>query len=151
MRLELNQGWYRCRSYIFQFHKGAIRTISTPWVLPECRNFNSIKVRLEQSALLTPILRLSHFNSIKVRLEPCESTLQLQAENWFQFHKGAIRTSFSLCTEIKVVNFNSIKVRLELQMPWNLLANLCHFNSIKVRLEQNQIQLLLLPILISIP
>ena len=55
--------------YIFQFHKGAIRTENEVQVTEESRNFNSIKVRLE-------LLR-------KVSMIP--SLL-------FQFHKGAIRT-----------------------------------------------------------
>ena len=33
--------------YIFQFHKGAIRTENEVQVTEESRNFNSIKVRLE--------------------------------------------------------------------------------------------------------
>ena len=115
MRLELNQGWYRCRSYIFQFHKGAIRTISTPWVLPECRNFNSIKVRLEHGWL-------QHRITFKLL---------------FQFHKGAIRTSFPSLPFAILGYFNSIKVRLEhvANVPIRVRPN---FNSIKVRLEPPQ-------------
>ena len=53
----------------FQFHKGAIRTFTSKMAKPHFRNFNSIKVRLEQSTeQLVDYLRR------------------------FQFHKGAIRT-----------------------------------------------------------
>ena len=56
--------------FLFQFHKGTIRTI--PY-MPDgvfFRNFNSIKVRLELPDLLLIYLVVSYFNSIKVRLEP---------------------------------------------------------------------------------
>ena len=100
-------------SLLFQFHKGAIRTIRWKHSSLLQLYFNSIKVRLERSIRYCPYVyrvnfnsikvRLEHwatcrtrtcdpyFNSIKVRLEhtyPIESELILK----FQFHKGAIRT-----------------------------------------------------------
>ena len=56
-------------SHLFQFHKGAIRTMVNGGSQMQKINFNSIKVRLEQ-----PKKVLNH------RIEI------------FQFHKGAIRT-----------------------------------------------------------
>ena len=55
---------------IFQFHKGAIRTTNMGIVEYRCANFNSIKVRLEQSGAASQLPQLFVF----------------------QFHKGAIRT-----------------------------------------------------------
>ncbi len=55
------------------------------------RNFNSIKVRLEQIDLILPGTTQVHFNSIKVRLEPSNLNLCLHL-TIFQFHKGTIRT-----------------------------------------------------------
>ena len=55
---------------IFQFHKGTIRTQGHCGNLHQQPNFNSIKVRLEQCALV------------------CALTCAL-----FQFHKGTIRTT----------------------------------------------------------
>ncbi len=54
-------------------------------------NFNSIKVRLEQSAVFPEVER-----------------------NGFQFHKGTIRTVSSKYYGSQKRDFNSIKVRLEL-------------------------------------
>ena len=76
---------------MFQFHKGAIRTIYLLTMLMLIICFNSIKVRLEQRKVHRQ-KRIDHgFNSIKVRLE-----LTLRNDDshlWkFQFHKGAIRT-----------------------------------------------------------
>ena len=77
---------------LFQFHKGAIRTIYDTFAEAFQGNFNSIKVRLEQvSEDCMKVLQL-HFNSIKVRLE----------HDLFGY------------TKINTVYFNSIKVRLEL-------------------------------------
>ena len=58
-------------SFIFQFHKGAIRTLIECNYSDKYLDFNSIKVRLELSAQLDQI----NFTT-------------------FQFHKGAIRTWF---------------------------------------------------------
>ena len=38
----------------------------------------------------------------------------MRSSSRFQFHKGAIRTSVKVLTDITEANFNSIKVRLEL-------------------------------------
>ena len=102
VRLEQWKPWRRIFIlYIFQFHKGAIRT---KWHLPRCH-------------------QLGNFNSIKVRLEPLNQ-LQMLIDILFQFHKGAIRTHpFARSLNLSIY-FNSIKVRLELtvlphlQFPW---------------------------------
>ena len=55
--------------YLFQFHKGTIRTET---------EYNRQR-------------ELMHFNSIKVRLE-LQERYQKSTVNGFQFHKGTIRT-----------------------------------------------------------
>ena len=100
--------------FLFQFHKGAIRTCSfITFSTIIYKNFNSIKVRLEPLAVLRSMLAITnfnsikvrlelrykgihynadtYFNSIKVRLEPSKKVISL-ATSVFQFHKGAIRT-----------------------------------------------------------
>ena len=57
----------------FQFHKGAIRTISR----------------------MISIVLLIDFNSIKVRLEHSQ-VMNMTSTPKFQFHKGAIRTPIVL-------------------------------------------------------
>ena len=54
---------------------------------------------------------------------------------WFQFHKGAIRTVRSICSAAPLLCFNSIKVRLEPKQEVEDQVNHIRFNSIKVRLE----------------
>ena len=74
VRLELTAGAGLLGSLLFQFHKGAIRTIPS---IRDCEiriYFNSIKVRLERSWL------------------PAAGAYAL-----FQFHKGAIRTALPCC------------------------------------------------------
>ena len=53
-----------------------------------------------------------NFNSIKVRLEQGGTTTQRFLKE-FQFHKGAIRTSKPPIIASLQQDFNSIKVRLE--------------------------------------
>ena len=55
-------------------------------------NFNSIKVRLEHPTSIL-LICTPYFNSIKVRLEQ-EWAHGVSSASAFQFHKGAIRTSF---------------------------------------------------------
>ena len=75
----------------FQFHKGTIRTRrGVAPRLPVCRNFNSIKVRLERYSVT--------------------GCYWLQR---FQFHKGTIRTPHPVPLAMLLRYFNSIKVRLE--------------------------------------
>ena len=70
VRLELGKTTSVQSLATFQFHKGAIRTVTIDGETRHCvLNFNSIKVRLELS-----ILGINYYHSI------------------FQFHKGAIRT-----------------------------------------------------------
>ena len=78
--------------HIFQFHKGAIRTVDSPLTCNCFIDFNSIKVRLELGSSLEAIRWQEHFNSIKVRLERL----------------------FWVACRMLVEHFNSIKVRLEL-------------------------------------
>ena len=48
VRLELTECHNTCKRNIFQFHKGAIRTVTPEDPGTASRHFNSIKVRLEQ-------------------------------------------------------------------------------------------------------
>ena len=77
--------------YLFQFHKGTIRTSISfsiyGWL--SLFQFHKGTIRTKQSRAMESQAR--YFNSIKVRLEP------LNAPTWigsaiFQFHKGTIRT-----------------------------------------------------------
>ena len=96
MRLELKSGFPgRFMFNLFQFHKGAIRT-------------------LKASA---PLCCLDmYFNSIKVRLELVLAVVITSPILIFQFHKGAIRTEPPRIEPAAETNFNSIKVRLELNI-----------------------------------
>ena len=98
----------------FQFHKGAIRTEDVPRNSDHLINFNSIKVRLELSNLgKINIISWSfqfHKGAIRTRRRPCHH----RRYSPFQFHKGAIRTFQQRDSRFWFTNFNSIKVRLEL-------------------------------------
>ena len=97
----------------FQFHKGAIRTISaSKEAKAAADHFNSIKVRLELEFFTLCALFIIHFNSIKVRLEPFLG-YRSRLSFLFQFHKGAIRTHRTFAPLSFYLHFNSIKVRLE--------------------------------------
>ena len=92
MRLELKTLIVlNIRIFLFQFHKGAIRTKKEHEANDKLRNFNSIKVRLERGG----------------------ETETGKPDQGFQFHKGAIRTHSPVSVAILLVDFNSIKVRLE--------------------------------------
>ena len=64
----------------FQFHKGAIKTLS-----------DEEKIRCYHC-----------FNSIKVRLRLVSGTI-LSSILWFQFHKGAIKTGWAVNRENAIV------------------------------------------------
>ena len=108
-------------SFVFQFHKGAIRTGIRNASIKSLIYFNSIKVRLERLEFLDNICYLCHFNSIKVRLEHVAVKMAAQKE-LFQFHKGAIRTKTAVPSASSMPDFNSIKVRLELGL---MMINEC--------------------------
>ena len=118
----------------FQFHKGTIRTSEKAYTLKTDPDFNSIKVRLEQSYSIGTEEDFN-FNSIKVRLEHFIGSSYIYEAPTFQFHKGTIRTLIERRQlEIKT-HFNSIKVRLEPIYSQRKHYLSCDFNSIKVRLE----------------
>ena len=78
-------------SLIFQFHKGAIRTLLVLSLVVCHQHFNSIKVRLELSAeIAAAALSAFQFHKGAIRTK----TAGLYNDNIlkFQFHKGAIRT-----------------------------------------------------------
>ena len=103
--------------FLFQFHKGTIRTFIGCFILQNLAHFNSIKVRLEHN--------YDDINEMVVK---------------FQFHKGTIRTILTEMAIISVLmHFNSIKVRLELEWTNKDVKDFIHFNSIKVRLELHKL------------
>ena len=57
----------------------------------------------------------------------------------FQFHKGAIRTTYSDPCFSSFAHFNSIKVRLEHTFNFFSPKLNSYFNSIKVRLERSDL------------
>ena len=99
-------------------------------------NFNSIKVRLDQSTLMKRLHTILYFNSIKVRLDQAQHRKLSDADE-FQFHKGTIRPVRQAKLNRQLDHFNSIKVRLDqLSVIWFIWCN-WHFNSIKVRLDHS--------------
>ena len=58
-------------------------------------NFNSIKVRLEQTFYISDKLTLSLFQFHKGAIRTDVSARNLFTAKIFQFHKGAIRTQYS--------------------------------------------------------
>ena len=119
----------------FQFHKGAIRTGPSEFAFFSLRNFNSIKVRLEQVMRKNNNIKQLNFNSIKVRLEHQEIINRFAVAE-FQFHKGAIRTNHpypDICDDL-AFQFHNGAIRTE-DFACHVIAQV-HFNSIKVRLER---------------
>ena len=93
IKVRLKQGMpsLSSSSFLFQFHKGAIKTLLKSVISLFFFSFNSIKVRLKLKVLLNILPSRSSFNSIKVRLKQAITLLR-----W-----------------IVVRSFNSIKVRLK--------------------------------------
>ena len=75
---------------MFQFHKGAIRTLSRRWLQPS-PEFQFHKGAIRTCVSVSMSILVFSFNSIKVRLEHVRSK-SVQIPKLFQFHKGAIRT-----------------------------------------------------------
>ena len=120
---------------IFQFHKGTIRTVTELGeTLDFVRNFNSIKVRLEHRNLFPLLQSFCHFNSIKVRLEHTRAANTI-LNPIFQFHKGTIRTYTRFVNTLLSPLFQFHKGTIR-TLWWALPAlPIRYFNSIKVRLE----------------
>ena len=128
------------------------------------RNFNSIKVQLEQHLqqyLLQSMLfqfhkgtiRTGGFGEFAVSFVPFQfhkGTIRTFHRvivevhfDEFQFHKGTIRTGIGSTEGAAMWNFNSIKVQLELSIASRHAASsISYFNSIKVQLE-------LLPVIVK--
>ena len=114
MRLERNMRANFHTQPIFQFHKGAIRTLVGAGFYTD-----TLKFQFHKGAIRTHLI---HQSSDRLLV--------------FQFHKGAIRTLCRGTRPCPGSNFNSIKVRLELTSHPNVFWIFAHFNSIKVRLER---------------
>ena len=75
----------------FQFHKGTIKTLILYFPKVLCANFNSIKVRLKQTAYDSfegGFLFQFHKGTIKTTENATVNT----SVSKFQFHKGTIKT-----------------------------------------------------------
>ena len=77
--------------FLFQFHKGAIRTNNADDDQLYVGNFNSIKVRLEPRKC-TDLSSAGRFQFHKGAIRTQVSTKVFSLNLIFQFHKGAIRT-----------------------------------------------------------
>ena len=75
------------------------------------------------------------FNSIKVRLNQSDNLFYMLANLAFQFHKGTIKPLSAQRETLSVKYFNSIKVRLNPLFVTILSRGYHNFNSIKVRLN----------------
>ena len=70
MRLERSRSFdVPERDELFQFHKGAIRTVSSAALNYANESFQFHKGAIRTMSILLPRLRHIYFNSIKVRLE----------------------------------------------------------------------------------
>ena len=79
-------------------------------------------------------MSFSYFNSIKVRLEP--NLGQVNVISWsFQFHKGAIRTTYFYHNFRMYIVFQFHKGAIRTVLDKLSIKPLLYFNSIKVRLE----------------
>ena len=100
--------------YIFQFHKGTIKTNILLTLLLNISNFNSIKVRLKLLALAYPY-GTCRFQFHKGTIKTSLSWQERRVRQGFQFHKGTIKTVVVDDLEAAKDYFNSIKVRLKLE------------------------------------
>ena len=93
VQLELE---YLCTTFcffVFQFHKGTIRT---PFLAVFSRfliTFQFHKGTIRTCVLFVSFCLCCHFNSIKVQLEPSRVRIEISFFPAFQFHKGTIRTA----------------------------------------------------------
>ena len=91
VRLELAYAIGLLLAFLFQFHKGTIRTCWRADAIEAHEQFQfhkgTIRTRYARSASSS----VSYFNSIKVRLERHISEHKTGCSS-FQFHKGTIRT-----------------------------------------------------------
>jgi len=98
---------------LFQFHCGAIKSIDKFKTNSDCRDFNSIVVRLKDLSLEYIYLLESYFNSIVVRLKVTTPVTLKTRLILFQFHCGAIKRNAVLTWLHSLIYFNSIVVRLK--------------------------------------
>ena len=121
-RLYKSQNCFYNILYIFQFHRGSIKTLICPVKYKEYQYFNSIKVRLRHDPRVISVIAQTSFNSIKVRLRLCYQFRRTE-KCVFQFHKGSIKTFAAF---LLLINqhccFNSIKVRLR---PDRMFYGIC--------------------------
>ena len=86
---------YKSYANRFQFHKGAIKRMAVNSTSPvTVTGFNSIKVRLKVENARSRAIAEKRFNSIKVRLKERHTITKRHKKLKFQFHKGAIKSSF---------------------------------------------------------
>ena len=117
VRLKLhNLCRLQVQKHEFQFHKGTIKTRHRSCSQETLTYFNSIKVRLKRYRKRYQGAYFPHFNSIKVRLKHFYHNAYIKSRNFnsikvrlkreegweseskgiFQFHKGTIKTTYTL-------------------------------------------------------
>ena len=113
VRLEQAFWFYRdAVAFLFQFHKGTIRTFKSVCFIKMFSDFNSIKVRLERVSERTK-RPLAWFQFHKGTIRTWSGYSLIMCRSIFQFHKGTIRTWWHVSKRFYRNYFNSIKVRLE--------------------------------------
>ena len=99
--------------FVFQFHKGTIKTKEITYAQVKQYYFNSIKVQLKQTFSGTPATkRLFQFH--KGTIKTYYKFDVYEPYKLFQFHKGTIKTCSRAVKSILLLDFNSIKVQLKL-------------------------------------
>ena len=80
-------------------------------------------------------LKIRYFNSIKVRLKLNRVHGSIGGDYLFQFHKGTIKTSFTLYSNTYGAKFQFHKGTIKTNVNGSNECKICNFNSIKVRLK----------------
>ena len=150
VRLELSIRWRICAIVRFQFHKGTIRTYANKRIKYDSRNFNSIKVRLEQTSSVYTLPGYIHFNSIKVRLE-LRWVVSCKSQCGFQFHKGTIRTESAALLAVVNVTFQFHKGTIRTQETTTIVIVNLVFQFHKDAIRTRRSFKIPIPISISIP
>ena len=90
---------------LFQFHKGTIKTCLLVACKVACKDFNSIKVQLKQANTERIKQLKANFNSIKVQLKHTNLTGE-NTTTIFQFHKGTIKTLPLMLTTFHLIQIS---------------------------------------------
>ena len=92
VRLKGVHGGRRCcRTALFQFHSGTVKSTEGAEIGSIGTRFNSILVRLKAPGNVVSGCLVIRFNSILVRLKVAMVASQLQGRYEFQFHSGTVK------------------------------------------------------------